>query len=375
MISYILTILGAIFLLLLALVPLVIGHEFGHFVMARRNGVRVDEFGVGFPPRIGKGRQVGDTLYTVNWLPFGGFVRLAGEDGQSQDKGTFAAASLWAKTKILLAGVIMNLLIAIVVLFILCLVGIPGLGSQFEPSFLHPTYAQPKQLILTGVEAGSPAAKAGIVKDDYILSANGQSMTTEQQLQDFTSGHSGKTVTLVVRHNGVVSAKQVTLRQPNDQGILGVTPQQMYKLRYSPLEALMAALYITGALFVLTIVAVVNLILHIPSLIFGVAAKTVPTSAEAASGPVGIAYILSNTFHLGLAYFFLIVANISVALAALNVLPLPALDGGRLAVAYVRKLTGGKISAESEGLYHGIGFIALMMLGALIVFYDIKKFL
>ncbi len=80
---------------------LVIGHEFGHFMVAKRNGVRVDEFGLGFPPRIGKGWQVGETLYSVNWLPLGGFVRLAGEDGQSSEPGTFAAASLWVKTKVL----------------------------------------------------------------------------------------------------------------------------------------------------------------------------------------------------------------------------------------------------------------------------------
>ncbi len=374
MISLILTILGGALLLIVVLAPLVIGHEYGHFIMARRNGVRVDEFGIGFPPRIGKGKQVGETLYTLNWLPLGGFVRLAGEDGQSTEKGTFAAASLWAKTKILLAGVTMNLIIAIVLLFILCLVGIPGLGSQFEPSFLHPTYAQSKQLILTNVEPGSPAAKAGIVRDDYILSANGQTLTSEIELQDFTAANAGKTVTLVIRHNGSIQTRQVTLRQPNNQGILGVSPQQVYKLRYNPFEALIAALYITGTLFIATIVAVVNLIIHIPSLIMGIGSQTVPSSAQAASGPIGIAFVLSSITRLGLAYFFLIVANISVALAALNVLPLPALDGGRLAVAYVRKLTGGKISTDTEGLYHGIGFIALMLLVLLITYYDLRKF-
>ncbi len=373
MISLILTILGAILLFIIVLAPLVIGHEFGHYILARRNGVRVDEFGIGFPPRAGKGKKVGDTLYTLNWLPLGGFVRLAGEDGHSNEKGTFAAASLWAKTKILLAGVVMNLIIAVILLFILCLVGIPGLGSQFEPSFLHPTYAQPKQLILTSVEAGSPAAKAGIVHDDYVLSANGEAMTSVVQLQDFTAAHAGQTVTLTVRHDGTVTTKDVTLRQPNDQGILGVTPQQVYKLRYTPVEALMAALYITGALFIATIVAVISLILHIPSLITGLFSSGVPASAEAASGPIGIAIILSNIGGLGLAYFFILVANISVALAAFNVLPLPALDGGRLAVAYVRKFTGGKISEESEARYHGYGLLFLLILVVVISIYDVRK--
>jgi regulator of sigma E protease len=373
-IHLILTILGGILLLIIVLAPLVIAHEFGHFVMARRNGVRVDEFGIGFPPRAGKGRQVGETLYTLNWLPLGGFVRLAGEDGESSEAGTFAAASLWAKTKILLAGVTMNLIIAVGVLFLLCLVGIPGLGSQFEPSFLHPSYAQPKQLILTSVETGSPAASIGLKRDDYILSANGQNLTTETELQDFTAAHAGKTVTLVVRESGTTTTKQVTLRQPNSDGILGVSPQQVYKLRYSPLDALIAAIWITGALFVATIVAVVTLIIHIPSLIVGLFGSGVPASAQAASGPVGIVYILTHLGGLGLAYFFLFVANISVALAAFNVLPLPALDGGRLAVAYVRRLSGGRISSESEGIYHSIGFIALIGLVIIITIYDLRKF-
>jgi len=179
---------------------------------------------------------------------------------------------------------------------------------------------------------------------------------------------------LVVRESGVITTRKVTLRQPNNEGILGVTPQQVYKLQYSPVEALIAAIYITGALFVATIVAVVSLIIHIPSLIMGLFSSGVPSSAQAASGPVGIVFILSSIGGLGLSYFFLIVANISVALAAFNVLPLPALDGGRLAVAYVRRLSGGKISSESEGLYHGIGFLLLIGLVIIITIYDFRKF-
>jgi regulator of sigma E protease len=135
----------------------------------------------------------------------------------------------------------------------------------------------------------------------------------------------------------------------------------------------MAALYITGALFIATIVAVISLILHIPSLITGLFSSGVPASAEAASGPIGIAIILSNIGGLGLAYFFILVANISVALAAFNVLPLPALDGGRLAVAYVRKFTGGKISEESEARYHGYGLLFLLILVVVISIYDVRK--
>jgi regulator of sigma E protease len=355
-------------------VLLVVGHEFGHFIMAKRSGIRVDEFGIGFPPRIGKGRQVGETLYTFNWLPLGGFVRLAEEDGTSQEPGTFAAASLWVKTKVLMAGVTINLIIAVVILFVLAMVGLPALGSQFEPSFLHPSYAQPKQLLLTKVEAGSPAAQIGLKKDDYLLSANGQAVTDAMQLQQFTARHAGQTVTLVVRESGQTLTKAVKLRQPSDKGILGVSPQQVYKLRYNPIEALAAAIWITGTIFVITIIAVINLIVHLPTLIVGLFGSSIPAPVQDASGPVGIVYILTSLGGLGLSYLFLFIANISIALAALNVLPLPALDGGRLAVAYVRRLSKGRISTESEGLYHGVGFIALIGLVVIITIYDLRKF-
>jgi regulator of sigma E protease len=361
-------------LALIIFVLLVVGHEFGHFVLAKCNGVRVEEFGLGFPPRLGKGKQVGETLYSLNTVPLGGFVRLAGEDGESKGPGTFAAASLWAKTKILLAGVTMNILMAIVILFILCLVGLPGLGSQFEPSFLHPGYAQPRQLLLTGVSPGSPAAAAGLKTYDYVLSGNGQSFTTEPQLSHFTTAHASQSVSFVVREHGQTLTKQVKLRQANPNGILGVSAQQVYKLRYSPLDALIAAIWITLTLFWATIVAVVGLIIHIPSLIGGLFRPGVPVAAQNASGPVGIVFILTSLRGLGISYLFLFMANISVALAAFNVLPLPALDGGRWAVAVVRRFSGKRISTEGEGLYHGIGFIALIILVVIISVYDFRKF-
>lgn len=370
MLINLLTIIFVIFLFAV----LVIGHELGHFILAKRNGIKVEEFGLGFPPRLGHGKQIGETLYTLNWLPLGGFVRLAGEDGDETTAGTFAAASLWAKSKTLLAGVVMNLIMAWFILFVLSLTGLPGLGAQFEPSFLHPSYAQPKQLLLSTVGANSPAASLGLKRGDFILAANGTGLTSDEQLRDFTTSHAGQTVALKVRHNGNVETRQVKLRQPSEQGILGVTTQPVYKLRYSLGEAVIAAAWITGALFVATVIAVVGLIIHIPSLIMGLFSSHIPAVAATASGPIGIIVILTSLSSLGLSYIFLFMANISVALAGFNVLPLPALDGGRLAVAIVRRLTKGRISTEAEGIYHGIGFLALLGLVALISIYDLRKF-
>lgn len=352
---------------------LVILHEAGHFIEARRGGVGVEEFGLGFPPRIW-GKQVGETLYSVNLLPLGGFVRLKGEDAAETGPGTFGGAKYAVKAKVLLAGVGMNLLTAVVILFGLCMIGIPGLGGTYEPSFLKPTYAQPKQLIITEVVPGSPAAKAGIVRGDYVLSGDGATFSQETDLHNFTKDHAGKAVTVQVRTNGVSRDVKVTLLAAGGKnGYLGVGSQQVYKLRYDPLSAAVAAIWITFWLFVATIVGVFQLLIHIPALIIGLFSASVPAAAQAASGPIGIVFILQSLSALGFAYIFLFMANIAVALAAFNVLPLPALDGGRLALITIQKFTKRQLSAETEAMIHTIGFMALIGLMIVITIYDLRK--
>jgi regulator of sigma E protease len=369
-----LSILTIVFIVLLFSL-LVILHEWGHFIAARRGGVEVEEFGVGFPPKMW-GKKVKSTLYTINWLPLGGFVRLKGEDTASTGSGTFGGARTWTKSKILLAGVIMNLLTAVVILYALCVSGLPALGPGFEPKFLTPHYAQPKQLILVEVEAGSPAAGAGLKRGDYVLSANGQKLETDAQLKSFTKSEAGHEVMLHVRSRGDERDVKVQLRGPEAKdGFLGVVSQQVYKLRYDPASALAAAVYITGALFVATIVGVVQLIAHIPVLLLGLFSNAVPQAAEAASGPLGIVFILKSISSLGLAYIFLFMANIAVALAAFNVLPLPALDGGRLAIILGQRALRKRLDPETEAKIHAIGFMALIVLMVVISVYDLRKFL
>lgn len=385
---------------------LVILHEWGHFVAARRGGVEVEEFGVGFPPRA-FGKQIGKTLYSVNWLPLGGFVRLKGEDAAENGPGTFGGAKYSVKAKILLAGVGMNLVTAVVIFYGLCVTAIPGLGPQFEPAFLNPTYAQPKMLLVSEVESGSPADEAGLKKYDYILQINDVKLEDDTALRAYTQGHAGQKVTLKIQRDGSERQLTATLRQSNPQitvakeygvferfgrwvkglagisskpetvtqtgGILGVGSHQVYQLRYDPVSALGAALYITGALFVATIVGVLQLLIHIPALVIGLFQASIPSAALGASGPVGIVFILQSLSVLGWSYVFLFMANIAVALAAFNVLPLPALDGGRLALISFQKWTKRKISPELEAKIHGYGFMALIGLMVLITVYDIRK--
>lgn len=352
---------------------LVILHEWGHFITARRGGVEVEEFGIGFPPRVW-GKKVGPTLYSVNLLPLGGFVRLKGEDAAETGPGTFGGASYAVKAKVLLAGVGMNIVTAIVILYALCLIGLPALGGSFEPGFLKPTYAQPKQLLLVEVVPGSPAAKAGLTRGDYVLQANGTKLEDDASLRNFTKDHAGQEVSLRVRTGGNERDVQVKLRPAGaSDGFLGVGTHQIYKLRYDPLSAVAAAVYITGALFVATVVGVVNLLISVPILILGLFAQAIPAQAQAASGPLGIFFILQSVSVLGMAYIFLVMANIAVALAAFNVLPLPALDGGRLALITFQKVLKRRISPDTEARIHAYGFMALIGLMVLITIYDLRK--
>ncbi len=360
--------------IILLFASLIILHEAGHFWSARRNGVEVEEFGFGFPPKLW-GKMHKGTLFSFNLLPLGGFVRLKGEDAADNGPGTFGGSSIGAKTKILLAGVGMNLLTAFLLFYVLCVTGIPGLGSMFEPSFLHSTYAQPKQLMLAEVVKGSPAAGAGLVRGDLILKLNNTVLTSDNDLRDATKTHAGESVQLLIKQQGDEKLVTVTLRPASStEGYLGVVSQQVYKLKYDPLTAIAAAAYVTLALLLATIVGVFQLIIHIPSLIVGLFSAGVPAAAQAASGPVGIIFIMKALTTLGWSYVILFMANISVALAAFNVLPLPALDGGRLAVILFGRFTKRHMSPESEARYHTIGFMALIALMILISVYDLRKY-
>ena len=220
-----------IILVIIIFSSVVLVHEWGHFVAARRNGIEVEEFGIGFPPRA-FGIKRGGTIYSVNWLPVGGFVRMKGEDEADERPGTFNAASLWAKTKVLLAGVGMNLVMAYVILLILTLVGLPQLfDGQFSPG--HPSYGQKPAVMVVQVGAGTPAARAGVTTGALILSGNGQNFTKESDLQSFTKAHAGQTVSLVVKHGSEQQTKQVKLNaQQDDVGYLGVTPFAVETQRY-----------------------------------------------------------------------------------------------------------------------------------------------
>ena len=343
---------------------LVFIHELGHFLAARRAGVEVHEFGFGFPPKI-YGKKVGRTEYSVNWIPLGGFVKLKGENLTDTAKGSFGATSFWNKTKILFAGVAMNALLAYVILIGLAWTGLPPV-IQNQYSYGQPTYAQDKQVMAVGVAEGSPAEQAGINRGDIILTANGKQLTSEQDLLAFTKDNAGEKATFAVEQDGQVKEIQVQLRQPtSNEGALGVTPFQTYLLQYNFIDGIITATGITIQLAVGTVAAFGNLIVGL---------FTHGTVSEQVAGPVGIFVLLNNVLAFGLPYVLIFVVSISISLAVINAMPLPALDGGRWVMAAAQKVSKRQLSERTEGLIHTIGFVALIALMVVVTFFDIKRF-
>lgn len=352
----------SILLVVLIFGLLIFVHELGHFVAARRSGIEVEEFGFGFPPRV-IGKKVGGTIYSINLLPLGGFVRLKGEDGSEGDTNSFAAAPYMTKVKVLLAGVGMNALIAYVILLVLAVTGIPPIvPNQF--SLGETRYSESPRVLVVGVEDGSPAAQAGIKQGDTITSAGGEAITSDKELTSFTKENAGDEVEIKVVRGGEERSVNVQLKGPESKtGFLGVTPLTTYKQVYGWLSPIVAF----GLLIQLMWLTLVGF----GGLIAGLFLRA--EVSNDVTGPVGIVVILQNIMQLGLSYLALFVASISVSLAVINALPIPALDGGRLAFTTVQRFSRRPLSQKTEAMVHATGFILLILLMLIVTIVDIQR--
>ncbi|HYN48391.1 MAG TPA: site-2 protease family protein [Candidatus Nanopelagicales bacterium] len=367
----------ALFILILG--GLVVIHEVGHFVLARLFGIRVLEFGIGFPPRAKVLRAKGETLYTLNWLPIGGCVRLDGEDGDSEDPRSFAVQRLWKKLVVLLAGVGMNLVLAFAIFFGIAWLATPQGGLTFAE-----------------VQAGSPAEAAGLEAEETILAIDGAtfdlfpSPDAGRAAIDALRDRAGETVTLTVKGvDGAVREVQATLRTPSvaaDQGALGIRGAQLvftgeYRGR-DILAAIGAGAAWTVAAFTLILNGLADLLASIVSN---------PGQAPPVSGPVGIAVQVGDVFwQLGPIFTLYLAGLLSANLALVNVLPFPPLDGGRMLVLLLKALfgTGGRLlraagvrvngpsaatTLSVERLTYLVGFVFLFGFLIWITYFDIVR--
>lgn len=357
---------------LVLFIGLVVVHEFGHFIAARRNGVDVEEFGIGFPPRAWSRKTKKGFLFSLNWLPIGGFVKLKGENDSATGKGSFGAASFWVKTKIMLAGVAMNLAVAFGLLTILGWIGMPQLiDNQFTVK--SDTSISQKQVLVGFVEPGSPAEQAGLQTRDELLSitSNGHAdaIISAAELPALTEEYAGQDVTITFERDGQEQNTSVKLRDSQTSGggaYLGVRPAE-FTLQQSTWSAPIVAL---GLIKQFTALTFEGLGTAISAVFQGDGSK----AAEQVSGPVGIVAVLKEGSLLGYQFVLLIIAIISLSLAIINVLPIPALDGGRFYLILLARLFGKKLSKNMEERIVGASFVFLLLLIILITFVDVNRF-
>jgi regulator of sigma E protease len=394
----------AIFIIgLLLFIGLVLVHEWGHFIMARRNGVDVDEFGLGFPPVAWSKKLKSGMRLSLNYLPLGGFVKLKGEHDEDTRKGSFGAASLGAKSKIMLAGVTMNLIVGILMLTILALIGMPKLITKDNPFVNEDQYTVASDTKITRhkviahqIIPGSPAEKIGLSGPDEIVAFKSTDKTytisTLQDLVNTTKTLAGQTVTLTYKHKDDVKTAKVTLlskervvasqKTNNPQGYLGVVDPTDLQIQKSTWSAPVVAIGLTGQIFKLTFVGLGHALSGLGSAVAGLATSNHQArengqdqASSQVGGPVAIGFALWNAGSLGINIMLFLIALISLTLALMNILPIPALDGGRLLMMLVsRGIFKRPLSRLTEEKIVGASFFVLLALIALITIVDVKRF-
>jgi regulator of sigma E protease len=385
-----------VFLLILSVLVLI--HEGGHFFVAKKLGIKVEEFGFGFPPRMFSIKK-GETEYSLNWLPIGGFVKLYGEDEagggrikveslkskvESSDKDrhrAFFAKSAWQRALVVVAGVIMNAVLAAVIFYIF--LGISGFKTDLpllsDYKFFGVNQTNVQEVIISEIAKNSPAEKQGLKTSTRVVAVNGQKMTTSQQFISIVNQNRGREIE--VSWSGLQAQKihktKITprLNPPKGQGALGIGLFSLSSatLKYeTPVQKIFSG-----------IVHPINLMSYNLNIMAGLVKlsferKTTEPLSAGLSGPVGIASVTGSILEIkDLKEKILELLNLagllSISLAFFNILPIPALDGGRLFFILIEAFTGRKVNQRVEGIIHSIGMMILLALMALITFKDIAK--
>lgn len=372
---------------LLILVFLIVVHELGHAIAARRNGVVVEEFGIGFPPRAWGKKLKNGILFSLNWLPLGGFVKLQGENDAASKKGDYGAATFWVKTKILLAGVMINFLVAAIIFTGFAVTGMPKFTGVIDNQFTvaSDTREVTDPVKVAQVVAGSPAAKAGLKTGDELIRIDGQQVPDPSAVKNFGEQNKGKTIKIIYRRDGSEHVAVVTLRADNKDGngYLGIGTAQRV-VRQSTWSAPIVGVTITYQLAEATLKSLGQTVANLAT---GLVDKANPNSqvreqgdqkinqvSQNVAGPIGIlGVIFPSAREAGIGSLLFLTGLISLTLAVMNALPIPALDGGRWFLMALFKVLRRPLTKELEEKINSIGFLVLMGLIILVSFADVGK--
>ncbi|MDD5032381.1 MAG: RIP metalloprotease RseP [Patescibacteria group bacterium] len=412
---------------------LIFAHELGHFWLARRFGVRAEEFGFGFPPRIfgvqllkgkklvklsekekvkvevsdlktfdgqeviketitdskqevdqlvsfkkwrfvrgskepevrpGEEEMQASTIYSLNWIPLGGFVKIKGENGENENEtDSFASRKIWQRATILSAGVGMNVILAGILISLGLMIGFPqaldNIDSRAEVS--------DRKIQIAQILPDSPAAAAGLLAGDTIITINDKEFATEEELQDFVAGQAGKELAYKIKRGQEETIFNVIpeIRQETGKGGIGIAIAATGLVKYPWYLAIEEGIKQTVFLTWAIIVAFYELI---KGLVVG------QGIAVDVAGPIGIAALTGQVAQMGLIYIFQFTALLSINLAIINFLPFPALDGGRVLFLIIEKIKGAPVKRELEAAIHNVGFALLMLLVLVVTFRDVARF-
>ena len=320
---------------------LIFVHEFGHFAAAKACGIKVNEFAIGMGPAFFK-KQKGETLYSLRVFPIGGFCAMEGEDEDSEDDRAFNNKPAWKRAIVLVAGAFMNLVAAVVLMIIIA------------------CWSGQATTVIDQVLDDSPAYAAGIQAGDEITAVDGKKTDNWNDILTAIGGKKDETVEITLIRDGSELSVTAAAEYDDESGRakIGIKPE----IKHNVIAGFGAGVKNTGKMTVMMYDTIRQLI-------------TGDVSVKELSGPVGIVYAVNDTAKAGVIYVVYLSALLSLNLAIMNMLPLPALDGGRLLFLLIRKITGKRVTDEMEGKIHFIGIVLLMLLMVFVTWNDIVKFI
>ena len=369
------SVLITIIIFILIFSAIVIVHELGHFLAARRVGIKVEEFGLGLPPRAKKlWHDKKGTLFSLNWIPFGGFCRMFGEDSTDsklvKNKKSFISKTKWQRTQVICAGVFMNFIMGVLLLTIVFTAGAEPFilnKNDFNRHLELGNIITEDGILINEVFKESVAEKAGFQSGDIILEINSKPVGSSEEIIALTGKYKNKLLTYTLERNREEVTRGVVIPKEGKIGVsIASVPiiREVKKVKFPVHLAFVESVKESGRLASATVIMFADVLRRVVSQF---------QISDNVAGPIGIAQMTHDVSQQGLIALLKFIALLSISLATINILPLPALDGGRFLFIIVEFIRGRRANTNWESAIHGIGFILLMFLIAAITYKDILR--